>query len=473
MVYVQGGLVSANHVPDHNTISNNVNEVFSDTNSGETARILVSQASMNTPGTGYAYNDTLTVTTGTGTAATATVTSISTIANQTEADFSVYNNGGNFSSGNDITMTDGTLIHVDLATGGNVDEFTIVSSSTSGTASNNPTISQSTTTGSGTGFSITLANSNQQVHQTTVATGGDYTVAPSLTNVPTTGGTGTGATLDLILGGADFGYGQTQQSNSVNVGDTITASQWTAIFDSIHKSAGHQSATSVGNVPSSVVPGDIIAVFDDPSAGLLPVIDNVRDNRLSINPANLTTTTLGSKLQSTRPDTTTWTNQLIHELTVTFTSYDAGRYFFNTGGEIHMSAERAVGNGSGDATQNSNWDILLAQVGTVSFGINETVNDGTQGTGSSIGFYDLTGSYQQIYVHNGAYGTDQYKVEASASGGLGTSGVFNFKITFTSDAAVQTIGGILDSNIDEKRATGTVSVPSPVFATTTEITAGT
>lgn len=265
---------------------------------------------------------------------------------------------------------------------------------------------------------------------------------------------------------ANFGYGQTAIS-SVSAGQVITAAQWTSLFDAIDLSGTHQN-TSTGIVPASVSAGQVITAYDG-GTGLLQVVTDIRTNRLLVDASEATITTNGTKDQSTR--TTAWNTQLIHEFTVDFGTYDAARHFFNTGGQIRMSADRS----GGTANQpNTDWTNLLIAIGDVVFDHTET-NGGGTGTSTAIGFYNLTGTFQTVYDAAGSvpYELNTVTYEARADGGLGSSGLIRFRITYDDGETTTDIDGTFNSNVDERRSTGAITITSPTFATITEVTAGT
>jgi len=158
-------------------------------------------------GSGFSAADTLTVPASEGSAGTVDVDEVFTIATQTETNFDGGGSNGTFAAGtgysigDTITLTDGTIIDVDSEGGsGDVTTFNILSA-TSGTGptSDGATLTQSSTTGGGSGFTLTLGTDNQAVGTVLVVTNGNYTTL--LANpVSMTGGTGTGATITALYG---------------------------------------------------------------------------------------------------------------------------------------------------------------------------------------------------------------------------------------------------------------------------------
>lgn len=91
------------------------------------------------------------------------------INGQTEVNYNSAGNNGNFTGGTGwiagdvgetITVTYGSVITIDAVSGGAVTEFTVDSSADSGGVALYGTVSQTSTTGSGTGFSLTIDLNN-------------------------------------------------------------------------------------------------------------------------------------------------------------------------------------------------------------------------------------------------------------------------------------------------------------------------
>jgi hypothetical protein len=121
------------------------------------------------------------------------VDSVHTITGSNQINFSPGEDNGTFSGGlgyvasDLITLSDGTVVEVDTVTADEdqiVTHFTINSDSTTPIIVDHPTLTQTSTTGSGTGFSLTLGTANQRIEeshykQTSSVNEGVYTVLPS------------------------------------------------------------------------------------------------------------------------------------------------------------------------------------------------------------------------------------------------------------------------------------------------------
>ena len=165
-------------------------------------------------GNGYSVDDVLSVVGGTSTTtATLDVTSVKTILSQDEANFAGGEDMGTFTAGtgyagsDTITLSDGTVVTVDtVGGGGDVTAFTITTISTTAHTADGDVLTQSSTSGVGTGFTLTLGLVNQQVFAATYTESseipvGEYSVLPS-NPVSTTGnsaGSG-GATFTVLWG---------------------------------------------------------------------------------------------------------------------------------------------------------------------------------------------------------------------------------------------------------------------------------
>lgn len=83
---------------------------------------------------------------------------------------------------------------------------------------------------------------------------------------------------------------------------------------------------------------------------------------------------------------------------VTAAATDHRRHFFNSGGKIRIFCE--IANGSGSAKDND-WITLVSNAGTIIMDANNTTTTGS-GTTTTIGFFDLTTTYQRIFTKNGS-----------------------------------------------------------------------
>lgn len=179
-------------------------------------------ATVNAAGSGYALEDEVEVESNAATNAVLIVSAIETIASQNVGAFNdtgangTFVGGSDFDVGDEITLEDGTVVNVTSVSANSVDDFDVVSKSTDVIRENNPTLSQSSTTGFGTGFSLTLGNNNQAVASLDVKNRGSWVADPAaVSNVAASGGEGSDLTVELNL--------RISKVNVTNAGSGYTA----------------------------------------------------------------------------------------------------------------------------------------------------------------------------------------------------------------------------------------------------------
>ena len=284
----------------------------------------------------------------------------------------------------------------------------------------------------------------------------------------TSSGSATNAVAALIgVGYACRGYGITTTCiPSVIIGELITATHW----DNLYNAMGILNTyTGTGlTLPTNVVTGQVIQAEDGSSSrpNLPSIVSTLDTNRLTPAITQVTTT---AELTSVR--TTSWTNSVTHQFTMTFTTEDQARYFFNTGGQAYLSASRT----GGSATHiNISMSTLLSQMGTIAVGANATTYTGTGGTANAIGYYQLTTNFQTLFTHYGSaygYSTISYTVQAKTNGPIGSTGGNGNVVTIQAIFATNLSGdgdvldGTLTSSIQQLMS-DTIPVIAPTWATT-------
>lgn len=201
----------------------------------------------------------------------------------------------------------------------------------------------------------------------------------------------------------------------------------------------------------------------------------IETNKFLIDGGN---STVEAKTSSTR--STNWNGTITHTFTVTFSDANQRRYFFNSGGEIRFSASQSGGGSAKDL----DWRALLSAMGTIKFGYTATTATGS-GTASSIGNYDLTGTYQTIFTKTGSgnYVENDYNIQARAD----SATILRFKVELRDDdtgdppiiplpkgaiagGVDEDVTGTFTSTIQQLRATGSnVSVASPAYSNVTNL----
>lgn len=290
------------------------------------------------------------------------------------------------------------------------------------------------------------------------------------------------SSIALVLGSGagQNGYGQTVTSVPVNnIGDVVEAADINAIYADILKARVHQ--VGAGDIGIAEVVQNLNTVAENTStfvsdAGVTSIdpdgfkkgildfeslMTQVQADRAVMHP---TQAALEPAISSRR--TSTWNGLIYHEVTVTFSSANARRFFFNTGGEIRLSASN-----SGAATPKGlDWNQLCSQVGTIKFSSESTIS--TLGGGSSIGNYDLTSAYQNIYqkigsgTYSAIYAGNIYTVKARSD--IDTRIIFRIEfndVVFDNNID-NNVDGRLESTIQTYRANGAVTVSAPSYFNT-------
>jgi hypothetical protein len=247
----------------------------------------------------------------------------------------------------------------------------------------------------------------------------------SVANINTIWGSGT----------SDKGYGQSTTISSVSAGASITATQWATLFTRLTSIANHQ--------------GTSITALSNPSAGQSIDYKSTLNANLSTCVTNrLNATAVGSDITAsgTRTGSSTWFTETLVTYTVSFSSNDTARYFFNGGGMIRISSSRSGGTSN---AKNTEWTDLCGDIGTVvitggtgSATISGTAYSGTDrisGSGATptindnYGFYDSTTSEVEIfkqYADTSPYTSNYIRMTMSDNG----SGVITIKVKYRDDA---------------------------------------
>lgn len=226
---------------------------------------------------------------------------------------------------------------------------------------------------------------------------------------------------------ASSGYGVVPNLPHVAIGDAVTAADWTAMFDRIHKCGTHQG-TSVTPIPPAVSPGGLVVAYNDYLSGptLSDVITDLTANRLNIDLSQITS----DNTPPAQVSAITWTTGLQLTWQIDFGSWNNARYFFNTGGKVKFAGTLPGSFPSGSASKY--WQDMLSDMGTVQFAWNSTIP--SSGSGTSFGFYDLTTSYIEVYKKStliglpAAYGNNYISVQAKLNAAAGTNGKIDFII---------------------------------------------
>jgi hypothetical protein len=241
----------------------------------------------------------------------------------------------------------------------------------------------------------------------------------------------------LGSGSGNIGWGQQTKIQSTAVGDDskVTINEWANLRYDIINSYKH----IFGSNPTTAVvsEGETIRYTSSftPDTGSLDVpqrqydvwADTITANRFTVAAGEAATTGVISASR-----TGTWLSQCQCTIQVYWANANEARYFFNSGGQIRISASRSGGVTSG---QNTSWTSLLSSIGTQNFG---AANPGS-GTFPSDGlnWYRTTSGFQTFYTaaSSSPYGSNNYQLQSrcldqpSNSGGLASQ--LEIRVLFT------------------------------------------
>ena len=239
------------------------------------------------------------------------------------------------------------------------------------------------------------------------------------------------------VGYGDRGYGQTGISlPALSAGNSILASNWAALRSAISTSASHQGTAVTLLPPAASAGGSVVAHEQDaPSSNAYDyqnMLANIDTNRFNTNSgASMTLTASAQSITRTLVWGSGAAINIYAGCTYNFSSENAARYFFNSGGELRLVLSHPSSSGS----QNTSWNTLLSGIGTIKFAANGTTRTGTSGTpATTVGYYQMTTSPQGILdatnAGGGAYTANDCNVYAWAVAITGLNGAKGYQINF-------------------------------------------
>jgi len=265
--------------------------------------------------------------------------------------------------------------------------------------------------------------------------------------------------------GSQEGYGQSFSVYNPASAATISASNTNDIIN-----AAQDLATYVG---ASVVSSDVSSgnsIQEDDLNNIQTTVTNAYNNRFSADSSYLSTE---AKIDSTR--TASWNTTVTHNFTVDFSDDNHAKHFFNAGGKITFSASRSGGSSN---DQNTDWTNLLSAMGTVKLGYTSVTASSGSNTGSR-GFYDLTSSFQEIFIKagSGSYSSNYYQIQAKYDSSTAT---ISFQVSFadahTGRGYFDSVDGTLQHNVGQERPNSgtlpngyTITVATPTYAESSEL----
>jgi len=294
----------------------------------------------------------------------------------------------------------------------------------------------------------------------------------------------------LGSGSGNIGWGQQARIQSTAVGDDskVTINEWANLRYDLINAYKH----IFGSNPTTAVvsEGQTIRYTSSftPDTGTLDVpqrqydqwADTISTNRFTVAAGESAATGVVSSSR-----TSSWTSQCQCTIQVYWTNANDARYWFNSGGQIRISASRS---GGGAQPQNTSWTSLLSSAGTQSFGaalpgIGTTPNDG-------LNWYRTNNSFQTYYTATASspYGSNNYQLQSRCvdqpSNSSGAAFQLEIRVLFTdgyvdpgqyplnpSPDYTDAVDGTLTVNASSLYATGIMVPASQIFTVTNPIIA--
>lgn len=272
-----------------------------------------------------------------------------------------------------------------------------------------------------------------------------------------------------------LGVGQSVSSSQVGAStDIVEALDWAQLKIDILKMANSQGSETDPAITAlpDITSGDIIEANDVVLfQNALAVINNNLYNLAEFS----------DELLITGTRTTSWNSTIRHFFTLDFGSGENARYFFNSGSSIRIIPNLAK---SSSTSINNDWETILNTIGAVNFDYDNTQGTGSQpGTGSSIGFYNLTTTFQQIFTKTSSlsvYSANDYTIRARCDIANNTAGgarYVYFECYFRDDKGAnpnfdESVTGTTTNVIRMHRASGSnVNVTGPTLTETVLLSA--
>ncbi len=232
-------------------------------------------------------------------------------------------------------------------------------------------------------------------------------------------------------GSGVYGLGQTALG-LVNAGDTITAAQWNSLFTAMANIANHTNDTLTST--AAVTAGDTIAVKAALEADLATLAASV-----AAGCPNATALSTSASLQTVTTTSEGWDSTATHEVSITWASADAMRFYFNGGGKVRITV--GTTQATTDAKDTSFADLGTA-LGNIDIGAHATTRSGSGETlttnGLSNGFHDLTDSYTTLITltsDNSNYTSNSVRIRAKLDAAVGTAVTMTIEMLATDSAS--------------------------------------
>jgi hypothetical protein len=217
-------------------------------------------------------------------------------------------------------------------------------------------------------------------------------------------------------GVGNSGWGQILKSSAVVEGTTVSINEYSNLKYDIYNAWRHLYGT-VPSLTDPTVGGYVRAnAINSPYAQYDTYANVIVSNRMnSPGPGQYVTRTSPAAPRTevwTTSYVTPWSSRLSTIVNISFSSGDAARYFFNSGGELRITSGRSGGNGT---TQDNAWTTLLQNAGTIRFAGGIPGGVVASGVGN---FYSMSNTFQTVFTISASnpYADNIFKIQARTPG---------------------------------------------------------
>lgn len=238
--------------------------------------------------------------------------------------------------------------------------------------------------------------------------------------------------VESVLGPNTLGYGDSGVTSVPVAADiTITALQWSRLYNDLNRCYIHQTGASVSGTVAPLSGNIILASF----VNSLEVIANtVTANKTTVHPSQLLT----SSVNGISNRTESWGTDIQHSATHTWGSAARARYFFNLGGKIAVSLSYA---GSTGAALDLIWVALVNNVSNQL--VNSVYSLNMYITGNPVVLASAVNGVHSITVTVTKVSGTQLETDVLlATSGLGNTINLNIYSTISYSYSIGTTGGV-------------------------------
>lgn len=231
--------------------------------------------------------------------------------------------------------------------------------------------------------------------------------------------------------GQTYGWGGVEVA-SVSEDTDMLASQMNSLIDRCN--IGVTACNNVSIALSQLVAdsSDILAAdYNDTESKS----DLINTNRFDIDSVELSLHVGDSEVR-----TTSYNTAIDCTFRYTFLDFNDARYFWNSSGALNISGNITAYTSGVLGYDGEGVNEILTSMGTVTMDYSQTIQSGSGGLTTSIGYYDLTTSYQTIFTQTGtgAYSDCTLGIEARRD----STGLYiEVRVTITPESG-HTVDGI-------------------------------